>query len=202
MDTFTINGKFSKTFDFKRTALIMIDVQNDFIDGVLGTPKAEEALKVINEIAKLPFGYYYGTMDTHYEHDYFSHLEGKYLPVPHCIFESKGWRTPDSFRQILKDEKVLLYVKETFGSIELSPHISYLWKDRLIDAVVVVGFCTDICVISNVLMLKAFTCGDLPIMVVEDGCAGVTESRHQAALEVMKSCHIDVIKKEDLFKNV
>lgn len=201
MDTFTIitNTGVEKTFDFNKTALVLIDVQNDFIDGALGSPRAQKVLSTIDRIAELPFGYYFATYDTHYD-DYLNTLEGEKLPVPHCKYETEGWCSPDSIYNVCKGKQVLCYDKETFGSISLAENIKYLYYSRLIDQVVFVGYCTDICVISNVLLTKAETV-NMPILVVEDACAGVTEDLHNAAIEVMKSCHIDIIKKEDLVGN-
>lgn len=186
-------------FNFDKTALVMIDVQNDFIDGALGSPQAEKALEVINKVVDLPFGYYFATFDTHYN-DYFNTLEGKKLPVSHCRYNTIGWYTPDSIYDICEDKEVFCYNKETFGSIALAEHIKYLYYTKMIDQVVFVGYCTDICVISNVLLTKAETV-DMPIFVVEDACAGVTDDLHKAAIEVMKSCHIDIISKDDLIKD-
>lgn len=177
-----------RQYRFDRTAVVAVDPQNVFIKGELGTPQAVKAMKNVKNIFDFPFKYHFATQDTH--KDYQDTLEGKYLPVEHGKEGTEGWAFPvdftDSWNYI-----VHVFRKETFGSKRLAETIDTLFKLDLLDCVVFVGFCTDICVISNVLTTKAVTEGNLPIVVIKDACAGTTVVNHEAALQVMRSCHID-----------
>ena len=154
--------------------LIVIDMQNDFIDGALGT--AEAAAIVPKVIAKIKGfdGTVLATQDTHYE-NYLTTQEGKNLPVPHCIVNTEGWQIR----------------KETFGSSRLPERIRILSDQEAIESITLVGLCTDICVISNAMVLKAFF-PEIPIHVDASCCAGVTRESHLRALEAMKVCQMIV----------
>ena len=166
--------------------LCVIDMQNDFIDGALGTG---EAVSIVENVSnKIDCYRQYGdtvifTRDTHYE-NYMDTAEGKKLPVPHCIKDTDGWQISDKLT--VGDSKVI--DKPTFGSVELSEYISGLGD---IDSLEFVGLCTDICVISNVLLLKA-KMPEVPISVDSSCCAGVTPATHEAALTTMRMCQINV----------
>ena len=171
--------------------LIVVDMQKDFVDGALGTPEAQ---KIVDKVAEkiLNFdGYIIATMDTHKE-DYMETREGKFLPVKHCINESEGWKIDEKVMDALKKRGCSILTKPTFGSVAL---VEKLKKDAFSDEqldIELVGLCTDICVVSNALLLKA-NFPEAEIAVDASCCAGVTPEKHQAALETMRSCQI-VIK--------
>lgn len=165
--------------------LVVVDMQNDFIDGSLGTL---EALNIVPKVKKKIEKYLASddevvfTLDTH-EENYLETQEGENLPVLHCIRGSNGWELHDS----LKSYKGKRFEKNTFGSEELGVFI----KDKGYDSIELIGLCTDICVISNALLLKAFE-PEIPLRVDSSCCAGVTPKSHENALNAMKICHIEV----------
>ena len=165
--------------------LIVVDMQNDFIDGALGTKEAKQIVgKVkdkIDEYQKLGYKIIF-TKDTHYE-NYPETSEGKKLPVKHCIKGTHGWETADG----LEVPDCITILKSTFGWSKWN----YVLKDNY-DEIELVGLCTDVCVISNALILKAMY-PETHIVVDASCCAGVTPEAHNAALVTMKSCQIDVI---------
>ena len=166
--------------------LVVVDMQYDFINGSLGSPEAISIVSnVINKIKEFNNNNdeIIYTKDTHYD-NYLNTLEGKNLPVEHCIKNTNGWNIPDEI--YLKDKIVL--EKETFGSVKL---IEYL-KTIDFDEIQFIGLCTDICVVSNVLLTKA-TFPTKRIIVDSLCCAGVTPKSHAEALNTMKMCQIDVI---------
>lgn len=169
-----------------KNALIVIDMQNDFIDGALGTKEAQAILpKVIacvQEAAADPDTRLIFTQDTHAA-DYIASAEGQKLPVPHCIKPSKGWEITPSLAPYLK--QAVIVEKPTFGALTLPEAV------RDCDNLTLIGVCTDICVVSNALLLKAFF-PEKPISVIAAACAGVTPESHGQALDVMKMCHIDI----------
>lgn len=172
--------------------LIVVDMQNDFINGSLGTREAESILNnVKNKISKyvengdeIIF-----TQDTHSE-DYLSTSEGKHLPVIHCQFGTKGWEIP---KEIDRPECEHI-IKETFGYADWEYRISEQadFQDRNFEEVEIIGLCTDICVVSNAILIKTFF-PEVKITVDASCCAGVTPETHKAALSTMKMCQINVI---------
>ncbi len=168
--------------------LVVIDMQNDFIDQALGT---KEAVGIVENVAKKikefdgPVVY---TKDTHRE-NYLDTQEGKNLPVTHCIRGSEGWQISAALPVA---EDAIIFEKPTFGSKELGQYLEDLAKDKDIDEIEVIGLCTDICVISNALLIKAFL-PEVKITVDSACCAGVTPKSHENALEAMKMCQINVI---------
>lgn len=166
--------------------LVVVDMQNDFIDGSLGTL---EALNIVPKVKKKIDEYLASddevvfTLDTH-EENYMETQEGKNLPVLHCVRGSNGWELHDS----LKNYKGKRFEKNTFGSEKLGGFI----KGKGYDSIELIGLCTDICVISNALLLKAFE-PEIPVWVDSSCCAGVTPESHDNALNAMKICHIEVI---------
>lgn len=178
--------------------LIVVDMQNDFIDGSLGTKEAQSIVpnvkKKIENYKRLVDSQIWFTRDSHYN-DYLFTNEGKHLPVKHCMYGTSGWEIRDGlFNYAYKDfEKVGYIDKETFGLLDWKFPI---WKDEIIERIELVGLCTDICVISNALILKA-TYPDANIIVDASCCAGTTPKNHKAALTVMKSCQINVIGEEE-----
>lgn len=186
--------------------LVVVDMQNDFIDGVLGTSEAQAIVpKVIDKIRE-----YEGTdtllvftKDTHYE-NYLETQEGRNLSVPHCIQMTEGWQLNKQISSYAKKAKILTLhtcdiinsriKKETFGSIKLMEILNE--NKNKIDEVIFIGVCTDICVISNAIMAKA-AAPEALVTVDASCCAGVTPERHKIALEAMKACQINVINEED-----
>ena len=166
--------------------LLVIDMQNDFIDGSLGTPEAVSIVeKVKAKIRAYPPEAVLATMDTHGP-DYLSTQEGKNLPVEHCIKGTEGWQLRPDVAALL-DQAVILE-KPTFGSMEMAKRLAAM-ED--LEEAELVGLCTDICVVSNALLLKA-AMPELRIAVDAACCAGVTPEKHRAALETMRSCQIEV----------
>lgn len=178
--------------------LIVVDMQNDFIDGSLGTEEAQEIVpRVFNKIEKYwnvnkPIIF---TMDTH-SANYLNTFEGQHLPVKHCVKGSHGWRISDDFDQFFKAwfNKPIQIQKSTFAYMNWTQLFSDIKdvKGIPINSIEVCGLCTDICVISNVLVLRGLY-QNMPIVVDSQCCAGVTPEKHKEALEVMKSCQIEVI---------
>lgn len=178
--------------------LIMIDMQNDFLTGTLGNPLTSAVLPNVCEKVKcylsdsdLPLIY---TMDTHFD-NYLETQEGKNLPVVHCIDGSKGWMLPDELETIISASKNTVYClkKNTFGSDKLAETIAEIESVRGVKVTELefIGVCTDICVISNALLIKAFY-PEVKITVDSSCCAGVTPESHKNALEAMKMCQITV----------
>ncbi len=166
--------------------LVVIDMQNDFVTGVLGTKEAQEILPLVNEkIAQAQRVIY--TLDTHGE-GYLSTQEGRKLPVVHCIRGTWGHALADGL--LVKDgsEKI---EKPTFGSVTLGETVRGMLERAEIDSVELIGVCTDICVISNAMLLKAY-CTELPVSVDASCCAGVTPQSHETALNAMQACQIAI----------
>ena len=168
-----------------KEVLVVVDMQKDFIDGALGTKEAESIVENVAEKIRSFEGEVIFTRDTH-EEDYLQTQEGRKLPVPHCIRGSEGWKIDSRLAELCSaDCKV--FDKPTFGSVELAEYL----RKRAPDKITLIGLCTDICVISNAIMLKAFLT-ETEITVVENCCAGVTPESHANALAAMKMCHISV----------
>lgn len=170
--------------------LVVVDMQNDFITGSLGTPEAQAIVpkvkKKIEEAVKNGDLIIY-TQDTHFE-DYLETKEGKKLPVEHCLVDSEGWQIPDELLPPDDYQNIEFYNKYTFGSTMLPE----LLKRIVCDEIELVGLCTDICVVSNALMLKAHLYQSNEISVDATCCAGVTPETHEAALKTMEMCQINV----------
>lgn len=170
--------------------LIVVDMQNDFIDGALGT---KEAVGIVDGVASKIAGFdgrILATLDTHHE-NYLETAEGKKLPVPHCISGTHGWLLHEKVLYALSDKDYRTIEKPTFGSVALVEELCRLREKEEIEAELV-GLCTDICVVSNALLLKAHF-PEMKISVDASCCAGVTPETHKAALETMKMCQIDII---------
>ena len=167
--------------------LIVVDMQNDFIDGSLGTKEAEAIVDKVADRIRSFDGDVIFTRDTH-EEDYLTTQEGKKLPVVHCVKNSGGWQIREGLTSI---RPCAVVDKPTFGSTELGVMLAQRDLEEKIGAVTVIGLCTDICVISNALLLKAFL-PETPIVVDAACCAGVTPESHRNALEAMKMCQITI----------
>ena len=170
--------------------LVVVDIQKDFVDGALGTAEAvaivENAAKKIREFD----GEIFVTYDTHFE-NYMETAEGAKLPVPHCIKGTEGWELNADIADALADKDYTAVEKITFGSTELPELVKKAVGDEDFD-VTLIGLCTDICVVSNALILKA-NFPEKEVYVDAACCAGVTVDTHNAALTTMKMCQINVI---------
>ena len=169
--------------------VVVVDMRKDFIDGSLGTkeavaivPKVKERLAQFEEDADVEIVF---TRDTHHK-NYLETREGKKLPVVHCIEGSDGWRICKELTEESQDRWI--FDKPTFGSVELAKYA----KNNKYSEITLMGLCTDICVVSNAMLLKAVL-PESDIRVIAECCAGVTPESHENALEVMKMCQIDII---------
>ena len=169
--------------------LIVVDMQNDFIDGALGTKEAVAIVPNVIETIKGFEGTILYTKDTHFD-DYMDTQEGKNLPVPHCIKGTDGWNLAEDIETV-KCPQDNVFEKMTFGSQEVADSLQRLAIEEDIEESTLVGLCTDICVISNALLVKAYL-PEVPVAVLQDCCAGVTPESHKNALEAMKMCQIEV----------
>ena len=170
--------------------LIIVDMQKDFVDGSLGSKEAEAIVPAVVKKAEAFEGTVIFTKDTHFE-NYMDTQEGHFLPVPHCIKGTDGWELIPELEKIATLRDAEIYEKFTFGSRELAEDLFELHKKTPIESIELVGLCTDICVVSNALLLKAYL-PELPILVDSACAAGVTKEKHEAALETMRSCQIIV----------
>ena len=169
--------------------LIVVDMQKDFVDGALGTPEAQAIVgNVMDKILGFD-GQIFATLDTHRE-NYLDTAEGRKLPVPHCIKGTPGWALYDAVAAALEQKGYTPVEKLTFGSV-LLPRLLYQAATGEAFTVELVGLCTDICVVSNALMLKA-NFPEAEIIVDSACCAGVTPETHEAALATMRCCQINV----------
>ena len=176
----------------KRKILILIDVQNDFITGSLENKEAQAAIPaIVEKIKNFDGEQIILTKDTHHD-DYINTKEGEKLPVIHCIEGSDGWDIQKDVKDAVhaKGIPVTTFNKPTFGSLSMARYLDGLEGELDIE---VCGFCTDICVVSNALLLKAKLYERANITVDASCCAGVTPETHKAALATMKMCQINVI---------
>ena len=164
--------------------LIVVDMQNDFIDGALGTPEALAILPHVKEQIEGFDGKVIFTRDTHLD-NYMETQEGAHLPVPHCIKGTHGWQIRSELDALRTTEAL---DKVTFGSREL---VDVIGREKDVESITFLGLCTDICVISNVLLTKAFY-PEIPLSVDAKGCAGVTPQSHRNALDAMKMCQVTI----------
>ena len=165
--------------------LVVVDMQKDFIDGALGTPEALAIVPCVKALIEGFDGKVLFTRDTHFE-NYMQTEEGRKLPVPHCIKDTEGWQIHPALEALRTTPAI---DKLTFGSREL---ISLLADEQEIESITLCGLCTDICVISNALLIKAFY-PEIPLFVVESACAGVTPESHKNALDAMRMCQVEII---------
>ncbi len=170
--------------------LIVVDIQNDFVDGALGTPEAIAIIDNAAEKIKNFDGDIFVTYDTHFD-NYMDTQEGKKLPVPHCIKGTKGWELNSKIADALKGKNYKTVEKLTFGSVDLPSLVKEAIGDDSAE-ITLIGLCTDICVVSNALLLKANLL-DAEIFVDSACCAGVTPKTHNAALDTMRCCQINII---------
>lgn len=171
--------------------LIVVDMQNDFIDGSLGTKEALSIIPAVKEKIKSFNGKVVFTRDTH-NSDYLSTQEGENLPVEHCIKDSNGWKIHSELDVLCEHET---FDKPTFGSVALGQYLkAYDTYEEKISSVTLIGLCTDICVISNAMLIKAFL-PEVRIFVDAACCAGVTPESHERALDAMSVCQIKALNR-------
>jgi len=172
-----------------RKILVVVDMQNDFIDGALGTPEAVAIVENVKaRIREYDQADVFVTMDTHFP-EYLQTQEGRNLPVEHCIRGTEGWQIRSDIAELLTDAHV--YEKPTFGSVALAKDIAEIAAKEEIE-IELLGLCTDICVVSNALLLKA-NMPEVKITVDHTCCAGVTPESHEAALMTMQMCQIGIV---------
>lgn len=165
--------------------LLVIDLQNDFVDGALGNKGNDKIVKPIESLVENFNGEVIFTRDTHDE-NYLESLEGSHLPVKHCIKNSKGWQ----IKIDTKDKKII--DKPSFGSYELVEYLKKLNEKEKIKNIYMVGICTDICVLSNAILIKNALL-NTEVTVIEDLCKATNEKNHKIALEAMKSCQVNIV---------
>lgn len=166
--------------------LVVVDIQNDFVDGALGSKEAVAIIpNAVNKIKNWD-GEIVCTADTHPD-NYLETNEGKHLPVPHCIEETDGWMLNKEIANALGENPTII-PKPTFGSLYLAEYI----REHNFDRIEFIGLCTDICVVSNVLLAKAYL-PEASIAVDASCCAGVTPESHDAAIQTMKMCQIEIV---------
>ncbi len=167
--------------------LVVVDMQNDFVTGSLGSTDAEKIVPAVVKKVQEWDGRVIFTQDTHGK-DYMNTHEGKNLPVEHCIKDTWGWEIIDELKnpEAMKDAQI--FEKGTFGSTDLAKFLAECDPE----SIEFIGLCTDICVVSNALMARAFL-PEIDITVDQACCAGVTPEKHEASLETMRSCQINVI---------
>ena len=165
--------------------LILVDLQNDFITGSLGSVEAQSIIPNIITLIDSWEGKIFLTKDTHDE-KYLPTLEGRYLPVEHCIAGTSGFEIDSRINEALKGREVTTVYKHTFGSMGLTSMLN------VGDEIYICGLCTDICVISNALLLRA-KYPENKIICIANCCAGSSIENHNAALKVMESCQIELI---------
>ncbi len=173
-----------------KKVLIVVDMQKDFVDGALGTAEAVSIVDNVCRTVENFDGDIFVTYDTHFE-NYMESAEGKKLPVPHCIKGTDGWELDKKVQSALNTKKYTPLEKITFGSTDLPALLAKKYDPSDIE-ITLIGLCTDICVVSNALILKA-NFPETKISVDSSCCAGVTPDSHNAALETMKMCQIDVL---------
>ena len=165
--------------------LIVVDMQKDFIDGPLGTAEAQAIVPYVREQVASFDGTVLFTRDTHFA-NYMDTQEGKNLPIPHCMQGTEGWQIHPDLEALRTTEAI---DKITFGAKELPQILS---REENLESVTFLGICTDICVISNVMLVKAFF-PEVPVTVDARGCAGVTPQSHITALEAMKAVQVRIL---------
>lgn len=170
--------------------LVVIDMQNDFVDGALGTPEAQAIATDVVSYVRSFEGTVVFTKDTH-QANYATTQEGRNLPVPHCIQGTRGWELIDELEALRAERDAPVFEKPTFGSLELAQWLAEQARAGAIESIELCGLCTDICVVSNALTIKAHL-PEVPISVQSRLCAGVTPAAHEAALATMRSCQVHV----------
>jgi len=176
--------------------LIVVDMQKDFVDGALGSPEAVSIVPAVIEKVEKFDGEIIFTKDTH-ETDYLESSEGRMLPVEHCIRGTEGWQLIPELEEYCVRNRARVYEKPTFGCRKLArdlleEQLAADCAEKQIGSIELIGLCTDICVVSNALLIKA-ALPETEIRLDSACCAGVTPAKHEAALETMRSCQITVV---------
>ena len=172
--------------------LVVVDVQNDFVTGALGTSSARAIVPGIVARARDFAGTVLLTRDTHYA-DYLSTREGKLLPVVHCVEGSDGWQFVPELEALRSERDFKVFEKETFGSAALARELGEAAAKGEVASVEFVGLCTDICVVSNALLARSFA-PQARVIVNASLCAGTSPRLHEAALATMKSCQVEILE--------
>lgn len=175
----------------KRQVLVVVDMQNDFITGALGTREARAVLPLVVEAVRDFPGPVLFTRDTHHQ-DYPDTQEGRLLPVRHCVAGTDGWQIHQDLEALRLHPAI---DKPAFGSLELAETLRRMNAEAPLDSIMFMGLCTDICIISNALIAKA-ALPETRVIVDASRCAGVTPQSHRTALEAMKACQIHIINQE------
>lgn len=170
--------------------LIVVDMQHDFVSGSLGTPEARAIVEAVADRASTFDGTVVFTRDTHDE-SYLETQEGRNLPVAHCIRDTPGWELVPELERVRANRACPVFDKPSFGSLDLASWLVEQHDAEPIDTIELVGLCTDICVVSNALLIKA-NLPEVALSVDSALCAGVNPASHEAALATMRSCQIDV----------
>lgn len=167
-----------------KKVLVVVDMQNDFLTGALGSQEAASIIPRVGDLINSFKGEIIFTRDTHDE-DYLSTREGRYLPVSHCIRGSGGWQIADGLETLGR----MIIDKPTFGSVHLAKYLAERQEREGLESVTLVGVCTDICVISNAMLIKAYL-PEVDVIVDASCCAGVSRESHENALLAMRACQI------------
>lgn len=171
-----------------QSVLLVVDMQNDFVHGALGTKEARAIVPRVVDKIKTFEGPVLFTQDTH-EDNYLETQEGQHLPVEHCIRGTDGWEIISDIK-FVRDAPII--EKDTFGSKDLIELLKKMHEEEPIDRITIVGLCTDICVISNALLIKAYF-PEMEIVVDASCCAGVTPESHETALSAMEACQVTIV---------
>lgn len=180
-----------KGSDMGKKILVVVDMQNDFVDGALGTPEAEAIVPAAVDEVEGFDGEVLFTQDTHAA-DYLDTQEGRNLPVEHCIKGTPGWDIIAPLRALQQKLGAKVFEKPSFGSAELARYLARANAVEPIESIEFIGLCTDICVVSNALLVKAVL-PEVPLYVKAGCCAGVTPASHDAALATLASCQVKVL---------
>ena len=170
--------------------LVVIDMQYDFVNGTLGSPEAQAIVDNVRQKIASFDGPIIFTRDTHTT-NYLESQEGQHLPVPHCVKDTAGWQIMDGLVEAAEERNTIhphmIIDKPNFGSFELVTRLQGMHTAEPLESITLVGLCTDICVVSNAILLKTGL-PEVPIHVDPNCCAGVTPESHEAALATMKMC--------------
>ena len=171
--------------------LVVVDMQNDFVTGALASPGGPAIVDGVVDYIKKFDGDVVYTLDTHYD-NYLETQEGSNLPVPHCVKGTDGWKLPESIQAALDERGAVAFEKPSFGSPDLALAMVEKNKAEAIDEIVLLGICTDICVITNTMTLKCFL-PEVKVTVESSLCAGVTDEQHANALNAMRICQVNIV---------
>lgn len=167
--------------------LVVVDIQNDFVDGRLGTKEAMKIIPYVKEKIENFDGEVVYTMDTHDE-NYLHTQEGRNLPLKHCIKGTDGWKIKEGVYK----ENCKIFEKPSFGSVDLVEYIKSIDEKEKIESIEFIGICTDICVVTNVMMIKGHF-PEIELIVDSKACSGVSPQSHNSALETMKICQVKIV---------